>query len=222
MNTGRIYESISVVVNPFNQNLLSANINIVSSSALKFSYIVEGKTHDTDFIYASEVFAINPIIPVIGLYPNANNLITIRLEDENGTQVTTTVYADTTAQEYGETPLSINFIIHDAEVAARTLNQGWLVTCYYTAYDKNGDLRMAFADAWDNNNLKSDGSSVYPGLDIFATSGETYAQQLAQMNLLGDIRQRYQAPVGNGFHHDVTFDPDGNMFCLVTLLGFVE
>ncbi|UPQ71750.1 aryl-sulfate sulfotransferase [Kluyvera ascorbata] len=77
---------------------------------------------------------------------------------------------------------------------------------------------MAFADAWDNNNLKSDGSAIYPGFDIFATSGETYAQTLKQMNLLGEARQTFQAPAGNGFHHDITFGPDGNMFCLMTLL----
>lgn len=218
MDAKKIFDDIAVVVNPFNQNQLSANINVSSSKALKFSYIVAGKTHDTDFIYSTEIFALNPTIPVIGLYANKQNTITLILEDEEGTQVTTTVYADTSGQDYGEAPLSIDFIINNETIAEKTLYQGWLVTCYYTAYDKNGDLRMAFIDAWDNNNLKSDGSSIYPGFDIFTTAGETYAQTLKQMNLLGETRKSYQAPADNGFHHDVTFGPDGNMFCLVTLL----
>ncbi|MGL5699915.1 MAG: aryl-sulfate sulfotransferase [Kluyvera sp.] len=131
---------------------------------------------------------------------------------------TLNVIADTTGQDYGNIPLTVNFIINNEDIAKETLYQGWLVTCYYTAYDKNGDLRMAFANAWDNNNLKIDGSSIYPGFDIFNTSGETYAQTLKRMNLLGETRQTYLAPAKNGFHHDVTFGPDGHMFCLITLL----
>lgn len=208
----------SVIVNPFNQNMLSANVNITAVLPMRFSYHVQGKTPDSAFTYENDEYTLNPVIPVIGLYANAENTIIIECFFSDGSHETLSVIADTTGQDYGDTPLTVDFIINDEEIASQTLYNGWLVTCYYTAYDKNGDLRMAFADAWDNNNLKSDGSAIYPGFDIFATSGETYAQTLKQMNLLGEARQTFQAPAGNGFHHDITFGPDGNMFCLMTLL----
>ncbi|MFV0264071.1 MAG: aryl-sulfate sulfotransferase [Kluyvera sp.] len=207
-----------VVVNPFNQNLLSAQVSMSTELAMKYRYSVQGKTQDTNFTYYNDEYLLNPVIPVIGLYANQENTIIIECFFTDGTQNTLSVIADTTGQNYGETPLTVDFIINDETIAKETLGNGWLVTCYYTAYDKNGDLRMAFIDAWDNNNLKSDSSAIYPGFDIFVTSGETYAQTLKRMNLLGEERQRYQAPAGNGFHHDVAFGPDGNMFCLVTLL----
>lgn len=208
----------NVIVNPFDQNLLSAQVAITAELTMKYRYSVAGKTADSTFTYTYDEYISNPVIPVIGLCANAENTILIECIFSDGTQETISVTADTSGQDYGEIPLSIDFIINNKEIAAQTLYQGWLVTSYYTAYDKNGDLRMAFTNAWDNNNLKNDGSAIYPGFDVFYTSGETYAQTLKRMNLLGETRQTYLAPTGNGFHHDVAFGPDGNMFCLITLL----
>lgn len=213
-----IVKKVTVMVNPFNQNLLCAQINITADISLKYNYSVPGKTADSTFSYSNTEYLLNPTIPVIGLYANTKNTIIIECLFSDGTKETLNAIADTTGQDYGDIPLNVDFKIYDETIAAKTLYQGWLVTCYYTAYDKNGDLRMAFVNAWDNNNLKSDGHAIYPGYDIFVTSGETYAQTLKQMNLLGEARQTYQALTGYGFHHDITFGPDGNMFCLVTLL----
>ncbi|UGS42766.1 aryl-sulfate sulfotransferase [Pseudocitrobacter corydidari] len=208
----------NVIVNPYQQNLLSAHVVITADNAMKYRYTVAGRTIDCAFIYENNEYILNPTIPVIGLYANQENNITIECLFDDGSAQTVDVIADTTGQDYGVTPLTVDFIINDEKIARDTLYQGWMVTCYYTAYDKNGDLRMAFSNVWDNNNLKSDGTSVYPGFNVFNTSGETYAQTLQQMNLLGETRQSYQAPNACGFHHDITFGPDGNMYCLITLL----
>ncbi|HCD1257278.1 TPA: aryl-sulfate sulfotransferase [Citrobacter amalonaticus] len=207
-----------VVINPFNQNLLSAQVTVTADLPMKYRYTVKGKTLDSSFIYSTNEYILNPTIPVIGLYANTSNTISIECLFNDGSNQTVNVTADTTGQDYGVIPLNVTFAINDERIAQETLYQGWLVTCFYTAYDKNGDLRMAFTNAWDNNNLKSDGHSIYPGFDIFPTAGENYAQTLRQMNLLGETRQSYSVPAGYGFHHDITFGPDGNMFCLVTLL----
>lgn len=67
----------SVIVNPFNQNMLSANVNITAVLPMRFSYRVQGKTPDSAFTYENDEYTLNPVIPVIGLYANAENTIII-------------------------------------------------------------------------------------------------------------------------------------------------
>lgn len=210
-----LIDAISVTVNPYNQNLLSANINISSTVSLKFSYIVNGKTSDVDFTYSSEVFTTNPIIPVIGLYANTINEIDVVVEDISGNQETTTVYADTTGQDYGDVALNINIEILDETIAETSINNGWLMTSYFNGYDKNGDIRITGLYQWGTTPLKTHNGLIIAGDNIF---GYYYATTLYAINLLGKINKTINAPDGFGFHHDVTWGSTGNIFVLATML----
>ncbi|MGL5699914.1 MAG: aryl-sulfate sulfotransferase N-terminal domain-containing protein [Kluyvera sp.] len=68
---------IQVIINPFSQNLLSAQVMVTAALPMKFSYSVQGKTPDCSFIYSNDEYILNPTIPIIGLYANMENEIII-------------------------------------------------------------------------------------------------------------------------------------------------
>lgn len=208
VKTGRI------LVNPYGENLLCATVAIDSNNVpIKYSYRVTGKTTDVDFVYSIDNYVSdNLFIPVVGLYANTVNKVELTFEDEMGDTYVEIVYIDTNGQDYGDGNLNITYQVTDSVMAQETINQGWMISSLYYGYDKNGDLRFAHNAAWNMNDIKIHENSLYSGKDVIESSG--FAKTLIKRNLLGETKAIYNAPDGYGFHHDITFDNNGNLYAL--------
>jgi len=204
------------LVNPFGQNKLSAIISISSLPfPVKYSYTVIGKTEDTNFTYGVDTFSQNFDIPIIGLYANTVTTVEFVFETETGEQVFDSLQISTEGQNYGNIPTQITFTVNDQEMFENTIGQGWMLGGYGNGYDKNGDLRVANLYPYQLWNVKKYDDSFYMADDVVMEI-DAGARQLYKVNILGEIKLKYQVPEGFFHHHDVTFDGKGNLYVLAT------
>ncbi|MFB4520591.1 aryl-sulfate sulfotransferase N-terminal domain-containing protein [Enterobacter hormaechei subsp. hormaechei] len=90
----------TVIVNPYDKNKLSALIKIDYYQPVKFNYTVHGKSSNVDFYYASDRYAVNPEVTVVGLYANYANTVTLTLYTEQGETQTSVFTISTEGQDY--------------------------------------------------------------------------------------------------------------------------
>ena len=211
-----LINSLQYIFNPFGQNKLSVNIVVIAKEPVKYTYTISGITEDVDFTYGVDVFAQEFTIPVIGLYANRVSAFTVTFENQSGRQEQLTRGLSTASLDFSDVLTHIDFEIANQGVADATLGNGWLFTNFNNAYDKNGDLRLTGLYPWKTTSMKTYQNSYYVGDSL---TGEYYAKKIHQVSLLGEIRQTFVAPEGHGFHHDITFDNNGNIFIHGTLLS---
>lgn len=203
---------ILIVSNPYGQNKLSALISIPDlPDPVRYSYRVVGKTPEVDFTYeGDDTYAQYLRIPVVGLYAEYVNTVEVTLTTMDGESIMLPFQINMVGQNMGDAPLTIDIEVYDQEMTNATLGQGWLITSFGNAYDKNGDIRICGFFPWIHGNLKVYNDSMYQGSII----PWPFATQIVKANLLGQIRQRYTAPEGYIFHHDVACDTRGNLYIL--------
>lgn len=210
-----------------NQNILAARITVESSdSRFRFSYIVKGRTEDTNFTFEVQEYATRWEIPVIGLYAKAVTEVDLTLTYETGETEIHHFRYDTTRDEYRypdiyegdfpfmDIPLHLDFEVYDQQMFEDTLGTGWMFAGVGTAYDKNGDLRMAGLYPLKLNPLQlSNDGFFYSGADI-ATDNDNAPRRFLKVDLLGNIILEYQVPEGHVVHHDFHADGKGHVYTL--------
>lgn len=205
----------SIIVNPYDKNKLSANIEVVFDRPLKYSYRVIGVSPDVDFTYSSDILRMYPVIPIVGLYANRPTNVNITLEENGHTYEYYIVFLYYEYTDFGDTPLTVNIEVLDADIAENTIKQGWIVDGLHNGYDSNGDLRftgVTIGTSW----LKfHDGYFYFSG----EPDGVELTQRIHRANLLGKIFQTYEPPAGYSVHHDLTFDNKGNLYVLGSKRG---
>ncbi|MFI7812307.1 aryl-sulfate sulfotransferase N-terminal domain-containing protein [Citrobacter werkmanii] len=72
-------ENYTVTINPYNQNKLSALIQLGNIEEVRFDYTVHGKTSNADFYYSTDEYTTNTQIIVVGLYADYLNMITLNI-----------------------------------------------------------------------------------------------------------------------------------------------
>lgn len=210
----------NLVLNPYDQNKLSALITLENTQAIRFDYRVHGKTAATDFLYSCEEYAINPEIVVVGLYADTINNVTLNVYTQDDENESFEITLSTEDQDYGDVPLNLEVNIIDSVMADSTLGQGWFITSEGNGYDINGDLRLTGLLPWMYGNLKIIDNALWSARasETFDPDKHAFAPRLYRVNLAGKIAQTLTAPEGYGFHHDITTDNNGNLFVLGSLL----
>ncbi|MCU6667548.1 aryl-sulfate sulfotransferase [Enterobacteriaceae bacterium H4N4] len=209
-----------IVLNPYDQNKLSALITLDNPQAIRFDYRVQGKTAATDFFYSCEEYTVNPDIVVVGLYADAMNTVTLNVYTQNDENESFEIMLSTEDQDYGDIPLNLEVNIIDPLMADSTLGQGWFITSEGNGYDINGDLRLTGLLPWMYGNLKIIDNALWSARasETWDPDKHAFAPRLYRINLAGKIAQTLAAPEGYGFHHDITTDNKGNLFVLGSLL----
>ncbi|EGT0640609.1 MULTISPECIES: aryl-sulfate sulfotransferase [Citrobacter] len=213
-------ENYTVTINPYNQNKLSALIQLGNIEEVRFDYTVHGKTSNADFYYSTDEYTTNTQIIVVGLYADYLNMITLNIYTADNETTTFSVTISTQGQDYGDVPLELTINIEDSAMAEKTLGLGWFVTSAWNGYDINGDLRITGLFPWMYGNLKIIDNALWSALasETYDPDKHAFAPALYRFNLAGDVSQTYTAPAGYGFHHDITTDGKGNLWLLGSLL----
>lgn len=213
-------ENYTVTINPYNQNKLSALIQLGNIEEVRFDYTVHGKTSNVDFYYSTDEYTTNTQIIVVGLYADYLNMITLNIYTADNETTTFSVTISTQGQDYGDVPLELTINIEDSAMAEKTLGLGWFVTSAWNGYDINGDLRITGLFPWMYGNLKIIDNALWSALasETYDPDKHAFAPALYRFNLAGDVSQTYTAPAGYGFHHDITTDGKGNLWLLGSLL----
>ncbi len=199
-------EEAHVIVNPYLVNPLAALILFSTDTAVKSTLTIHGKDNAREDITHSFAAATEHKIPVVGLYENHANKVTVALE--NGAEKTFIITpealpADVNRCRNVSTSLDYfgnNFMFLSPAGKNRP-----------TGYDYKGNIRwhLTIPTMFDIKRLKNGniltGSHRYSRMPYHATG-------LVEMNLMGKIYKEYRMP-GN-YHHDQWEMEDGNILAL--------
>lgn len=199
-SASRTMEEPFIKVNPYNTNELSAYIAFDSSVPYSYEYTVKGKTADTSFTYKNDSKTKQIIIPIVGLYQNENNLVSIEFFSEDNKSKKMSYNLRTEAIE-GSTTVDIK----NKNTYDKLMNDSVIVDNYNNLYDKNGDIRLSgvLQNSWYGY------AKLYDG-HILISSKKSLNKEfnsIYNVNLMGRINPDFkmQAPKGYEFHHDMTF-----------------
>ncbi len=192
-----------VKVNPYGINPLSAYIMFDSQNPVKYTYTIHSEDEENNFVYSNEDYNTTVKIPVIGLFENTNNKVSISLEDESGLKSSSEVVIATGAADYYPMDVKIKGDLDD-----ETAN-GWYFDAFYNAFDTSGNIRYNLNAGVEDNPMKFKDDSFFVKVDNYQT--------IYQLNIMGKIINAYKTPSAEyNFHHDVVQTNDGYTYALAS------
>ncbi|MFA6327574.1 MAG: aryl-sulfate sulfotransferase [Bacilli bacterium] len=191
-DNGYTFNKPKVILNPYEISPLTALIMFETETEEEVEIIVVGKDEKTTIknIFDKES---KHIIPVYGLYPDSENKVIIKMNDQEKELIIKT------------DPLPENFVISTNVYADKEKVSDDLIfvsialSGYSTAYDINGDVRWYLIGnySWDIGRFEN-GNLVLSSSRPIAPP--YYAVGLVEMDLTGKIYHEYVLP--GGYHHD--------------------
>ncbi len=197
------FDNPKVILNPYNISPLTALVIFETSDLTSAVVTIKGKDKNTTF---TNTF--NPsnthILPIYGLYPDKDNIVTIEVNDKIKTLHIKTA------------KLPDDFILPTKVENHTNDNDLYFVTPsskgYTAGYDTNGDVRFYLTNnmLWDIQRLKN-GHLLLSSDRLI--NPPYYTTGLYEMDLLGKIYYEYTLP--GGYHHDV-FEMENGNFLVAT------
>lgn len=220
-------DNIYVKENPYDANPLSALLLFQTDQEMKAEIVVAGKDEETAIKNSFDEYTTEHSIPVLGLYADTENQVTVTLADEAGNKVEKTVTIKT-----GTLPKSIATIdVKEADTEKMELGSNELTfvvpsTKRAYAFDTNGDVRW-YSTRYNSHIFKelSNGNLLY--LTKESNDADTY-NVLLETDYLGKIYKRYDFSSSSAandsgksegemtvVHHDGIELPSGNLLLTV-------
>ena len=200
------FEQPLVKVNPYLINPLSALICFMTETEVSVTIRVHGREASQDVTHVFDS-ACQHILPVLGLYPNAQNIVDVVLSD--GRERTIRIATDPLGED---APRVIS-----ARVEQGILDGGTLLfvtpslNALPTAIDGAGDIRWHL-----NTPLIFAMKPLRNGNVLIGTERVLqmpyYVSGLYEMTLAGKVVREYSIP--GGYHHDQWEQGDGNLLVL--------
>lgn len=192
-----------VKVNPYGINPLSAYIIFNSQEPVKYSYTVHSENEENNFTYENEEYNSEVIIPVIGLFEDTANVVTLTTVDENDNKNTADVVITTASAEYNKVNVKVESEISDE------LANGWFFDSYYNGFDMNGNIRYNLNVGVEDNYMKFNAGSFYVKVDNYQT--------IYEMDIMGKIVRTFRTPSAEyNFHHDLVNATNGDVYALAS------
>lgn len=220
-------DNIYVQLDPYDASPLSALLLFQTEDAMTVDISVAGKDEATTVKNSFDDYETDHSIPVLGLYPDTENEVTVTLTDESGNSMEKTVTiktgtlaksianievkeADTTKMELGDSELT--FVVPSTKRAY--------------AFDANGDVRW-YSTRYNSHIFKelTNGNLLY--LTKESNDADTY-NVLLETDYLGKIYHRYDFSSSSAandtgksegemtvIHHDGNELPSGNFLLTV-------
>lgn len=220
-------DNIYVQLDPYDASPLSALLLFQTEDAMTVDISVAGKDEATTVKNSFDDYETDHSIPILGLYPDTENEVTITLTDESGNSMEKTVTiktgtlaksianievkeADTTKMELGDSELT--FVVPSTKRAY--------------AFDANGDVRW-YSTRYNSHIFKelTNGNLLY--LTKESNDADTY-NVLLETDYLGKIYHRYDFSSSSAandtgksegemtvIHHDGNELPSGNFLLTV-------
>lgn len=220
-------DNIYIEKDPYDANPLSALLLFQTDQAMKVELEVVGKDEETAIKNSFDDYTTEHSIPVLGLYADTENEVSVTLTDEAGNQVEKTVTIKT-----GTLPESIAKIeVKEADTQKMSLGTSELTfvvpsTKRAYAFDANGDVRW-YSTRYDSHIFKelNNGNLLY--LTKESNDADTY-NVLLETDYLGKIYKRYDFSSSSAandtgktegemtvVHHDGIELPNGNLLLTV-------
>ena len=200
------FASPKVVVNPYLINPLCALVMFTTADKVAPTLTVHGKRYARENISHTFAAATDHVLPVLGLYEDFANTVTVSLPDGSSTTLTITT---------GKLPEDVCRCLNvQATLDYLGDNIMFLTPAgknLPVAYDYKGDIRWMLTEntMFDIKRMKNGnivtGSSRFCHMPYNCTG-------LIEINLLGKIYKEYRMP-GN-YHHDHFEMEDGNILAL--------
>ncbi len=196
-------ENPYVKVNPYSINPLSAYIMFDSESPVKYSYVVHSENGENDFEYANEEFNQAVVIPVIGLFENTNNTVTVTTEDQNGETSSSDIVIATGDADYYPVKVDVKSDLSEE------VKNGWYFDSFYNGFDTAGNIRYNLNAGVEDNPMRYNNGSFYVKVDNYQT--------IYELNIMGKILNTYKTPSAEyNFHHDIVKASNGYTYALAS------
>lgn len=220
-------DNIYVKVDPYDASPLSALLLFQTEEAVKVDISVAGKDEETTIKNSFDEYTTEHSIPVLGLYADQENEVTVTLTDEAGNSVEKKVTIKT-----GTLPDSIAKIdVKEADTEKMALGDSELTfvvpsTKRAYAFDANGDVRW-YSTRYNSHIFQelNNGNLLY--LTKESNDADTY-NVLLETDYLGKIYNRYDFSSSSAandtgksegemtvIHHDGIELPSGNLLLTV-------
>lgn len=208
-------ESPFVKRNPYDVAPLTALAMFETDEPVKITVTVEGKDEYGDIERTFDEFKTEHSIPILGLYPDYDNTVTIEATNEAGETVKSTLTVKTD-------PLPDDFLTNEtAEAHPEKMENGltFIVpsTRYVYAVDHNADVRW-YSTLWNSHVFKrlDNGNILY----ITKEEGQDEYNEVLEMDMLGKIDHSYLIQLDdyedtNVVHHGIIELPSGNLLATV-------
>ena len=203
-NEKRTFRNILVLKNPYQYSPLCALALFETKRPYRVKVTVRGKTEDCDVSYTIKS-ACRHRIPIMGLYPGMENTIDLELLDKKEKRVRKKTFKLTIAPLKGKSAeIKITKESSKAEyIYGLTLVYGGDDGIFPYAFDKNGDIRFAFAMSPKTYGFQpiSNGRFLFLNKSVTRlTCTNTAATQLFEVDQMGRFHKIYN--VEKGAHHD--------------------
>lgn len=220
-------DNIYVKVDPYDASPLSALLLFQTEEAMKVEISVVGKDDESTIKNSFEEYATDHSIPVLGLYADTDNEVTVKLTNEAGTSVEKKVTIKTGALAKSIAEIEVN----EADTGKMALGDSELTfvvpsTKRAYAFDANGDVRW-YSTRYNSHIFKelANGNLLY--LTKESNDADTY-NVLLETDYLGKIYNRYDFSSSSAsndtgksegemtvIHHDGIELPSGNLLLTV-------
>jgi len=216
--------SLTITPNPSGYAPLTAEIQLSTSRAVQVEILVPGRSNEmADVRHLFDGTAQSFTIPVLGLYPNLNN-VTLFFYDETGASL-----GQITREITGGMIISSMPTIGIDALVSSGMKPGMNLVSYFghdgqfrpmkpMVFDSRGDVRwfLDFTTHPTLNDLFYDN-----GVERLANGnlffGDQSSERIIEMDMLGRIVNSWEFP-GFQFHHNVIEKPNGNFVVTVTKL----
>lgn len=209
------FEKPYILVNPYKYAPLTAVVAFKTDKEYSVEYTVKGDTSKCDVSGSTDASTVHAV-PIIGLYQNRVNNVTIKLLD-NGTVISeqTLKIKTETIPSYVSNPVTV--IKHSAKsVYGLTLVTGQDYK-YPFAYDEDGKVRWVITRLGQSNGLfpLSGGKFLFhAGFALTPSFTKPFATNLYEMDYLGRVYSQFY--IAQGVHHDVTEKTPGGNLMVIT------
>lgn len=196
-------ENPYIILNPYGKAPLTALVIFETNEPEKISVTIKGKTKETTYSYDFEEYETHHEIPVIGMYADYENKITLQsfgIDGKSGKSKTVSIKTEYLPDDI---KMAAPEVYNSTHVGS---NLFFLTNGRRTVVDVNGDVRwfsQKYLDIATVNHVLDNGHFLF-SYDPFTEYAE-----IVEMDFLGKIYWTYYD--GETAHHDLNIAPDGNI-----------
>lgn len=214
-NGGYTLEEPFVIQDPYDRAPLSALVLFETDELMEVTVTVDGQREDMSISHTYAGYETSHEVPVLGLYPDMENQVTISGETEDGESAETNLVLETGSVPEGLLDLTV-------ETAEPNQMEDGLTfispsRAYPAGVDVNGDVRWYTSVQSSNQFKRLENGNVL--LATLEEEREDY-DTLTEMNMLGRVYQSIEfnmenQPSSRTLHHDTIVLDNGNYLALI-------
>ncbi|WP_106495892.1 aryl-sulfate sulfotransferase [Lentibacillus sp. Marseille-P4043] len=205
------FEDPFITKDPYGVAPLTALVMFETDEPTQITLTVQGKDSNSDVKKSFDAYETEHQIPVLGLYPNYENTVTIEATNKDGETITTelSIKTDSLPDDF----LTTDLVEADTEKMENGLTFIIPSSRYAYAVDDNAEVRW-YSTLWNSHvfNRLENGNLLY----ITKEEGQDKYNDLLEMDMLGKVSNSYIIQLGdyektNLLHHDAIELPNGNL-----------